>query len=385
MKQKPLIIMPLHFSWDWHNPGETGMARELAKKHQVILSWNYLWIGFNDWLTKRERVFHEIEPNIFIFRPISIVPFNRWALAQRLSDCLLPYLILVQLPVAIVLSKLFHWKRIIVWNHPFTRPLPFYLPGAKITRIYETFDYWTYLKPEYERYEKALLKQVDKVFVNAQVLWQMLKHKHQDVRVVPYGFNVDLFDNNLKTRRKKRTNKMPIIGYVGGVNNRLDLTLLESLMKVRREWKFVFYGPIQGGLGLTEEEMVRIVNTWRRLPNVEYGGTLPHKDIPGVIQSFDVGMIPYDLSMPLNYFSLPTKFFEYAYVGKPIISTPMVELIRYMDMVKLGENTDAWEKAISQLLAQPWPKEVIERQRNMVLANSWTQKYRSIIKALNEN
>src|SRR5690606_22425925 len=112
------------------------------------------------------------------------------------------------------------------------------------------------------------------------------------------------------------------IGFVGGISSRIDFPLVEALVKNNPQWNFAFWGPIQ------TSEARRRMDRLRRRPNFTHGET-QHKDaVPAIISHFDVATIPYDSSQSFNRYCYPMKLFEYFYMGKPILSTPIEELSR---------------------------------------------------------
>jgi hypothetical protein len=97
-----------------------------------------------------------------------------------------------------------------------------------------------------------------------------------------------------------------------------------------------------------------------------------------------VGMIPYDISQDFNKFCYPMKLFEYFYLGKPVISTEIMELTRFSDLVKIAKYTSEWEKSIKNIIGKKWPKENILKQRKLALDNSWKNKVNAIVNEISK-
>jgi len=68
------------------------------------------------------------------------------------------------------------------------------------------------------------------------------------------------------------------------------------------------------------------------------------------------------------------KLFEYFYMGKPVISTPIEELKRFPKFVKTGDTAEEWEHNIKELLSKPWPRRFQKEQRRLATQNSWEKK-----------
>ena len=78
------------------------------------------------------------------------------------------------------------------------------------------------------------------------------------------------------------------------------------------------------------------------------------------------------------------KLFEYFFLGKPVVSTPIEELKRFPKFVKIGNTNEEWEKHIKNLLSKPWPKENQKQQRKLSEENSWRKKVAKITNVMQE-
>ena len=76
------------------------------------------------------------------------------------------------------------------------------------------------------------------------------------------------------------------------------------------------------------------------------------------------------------------KLFEYFYLGKPVISTPIEELKRFPKFVKIGKTAKEWEKHIKFLLSKPWPYQ--KEQKKLAKENSWKSKIEVISKIIDD-
>ncbi len=61
------------------------------------------------------------------------------------------------------------------------------------------------------------------------------------------------------------------------------------------------------------------------LPNVTLVGQVPHDQIAGHIERFDVGIVPYRLGEQTDTV-FPTKLHEYLAMGKPVVSSALPEV-----------------------------------------------------------
>jgi glycosyltransferase involved in cell wall biosynthesis len=63
--------------------------------------------------------------------------------------------------------------------------------------------------------------------------------------------------------------------------------------------------------------------------------------------------MPYDCGIPKNLHCVPLKLFDYFACGMPVVSTRIVFLQEYEDLVYLGSTADELADAISQALTEP--------------------------------
>ena len=266
----------------------------------------------------------------------------------------------------------------------------------KVTTLYDCVDYFTSLDEKsrinIEKREKELIENVDHVFVNSHILKNKKNRIRKNVPLVAQGFDLESFANETKLTPyesiiiKKITKKKPIIGFVGNVNYRLDFDLLFKLISKNPQWLFVFTDAYQQVL--TESSDIQVIKSIQKLKQFKNAYFVPASSnrayLKAFIQKFDIGMIPYNSSLELNHFSYPMKLFEYFYLGKPVISTPIEELKRFPKYVKIGSTVAEWEKHMKDLLAKPWPESYKHDQRKLAEENCWEKKVSSILKYIIE-
>lgn len=128
------------------------------------------------------------------------------------------------------------------------------------------------------------------------------------------------------------------------------------------------------------DRLVEVRKLLIKLPNLIHISSQPRTALPSIIEQFDICMIPYNVSLDFNRYCYPMKLFEYFYMGKPVVSTPIEELTRpeFAEFIKIGATARDWQRHIEQLLAKPWPSKLQKRQRQLAIANSWQRKVEAI-------
>ena len=76
------------------------------------------------------------------------------------------------------------------------------------------------------------------------------------------------------------------------------------------------------------------------------------------------------------------KLFEYFYMGKPVLSSPINELKYYQRFVKIGNTVKEWQRYIKELLEKSWPEDFRSKQKEIALDCTWNNKINVILNHL---
>jgi glycosyltransferase involved in cell wall biosynthesis len=317
---------------------------------------------------------------IYLFRPILLPYANKLLIVYQLS------LILNCLLLQIFLWFRYPHKKKYVWMifPQLQWLLTYFFHTYKI--IYDIVDYFTSpVKKEAQKlefYKKELLHQSNFIFANSHILKKKSQHNAKNsIYVVPQGFRLHEYEkqihikNNLVIGKKK-----PIIGFIGGINERLDSNLLLALIPKHQEWQFVFVGAFEHDTNVHNIQFDRLYTMVQNCSNVTLLPRQNPNSLPFLLKQFTICMIPYDVSQDFNRYCYPMKLFEYFYMGKPVISTPIEELKRFPKYVKIGNTAKDWEKCIEMLLHKPWPRNFSRDERNIAVDNSWERKIQMMLK-----
>ena len=156
----------------------------------------------------------------------------------------------------------------------------------------------------------------------------------------------------------------PVIGFMGGLGDWIDYGLLTELSRRLRGLTFVLVGPVTAD-----------TRSLARATNVHFLGEKPYRELPCYVQHFDVCLIPFrcnKLSESVN----PIKLFEYLSAGKPVVSTPLPEVLPYKGVVDIEADADGFEDAIRRnLSATGVDAKKIESRRSVGRANSWNARW----------
>ncbi|MAT42503.1 MAG: hypothetical protein CL609_09195 [Anaerolineaceae bacterium] len=198
--------------------------------------------------------------------------------------------------------------------------------------------------------------------------------KRSNAIYLPNGVITEDFTNLKKTNLKKfptiqlRKDK-PIIGFYGAIAEWLDFKLIHDVANKSPEWEFVFIGQIWTD-----------INEISRLPNVHFTGLIPYKKLPEIAINFDIGIIPFTINDLTNSVS-PIKFFEYAALGLPVVTTSFYEITQYKgeSFLQIASSTDEFIEAIRNFLNSKL-SDTSEDAKLFANKHHWAQRVKKIIK-----
>ncbi len=222
--------------------------------------------------------------------------------------------------------------------------------------------------------EQNLLSRADVVFTGGQSLYEAKKTRHVNIHAFPSSIDFSHFSKARNGVAEPEDNVAipgPRFGFYGVVDERFDIELLRELATRKPDWHFVIVGPI---VKIDEASLPRG-------GNIHYLGGRTYKELPAYLKGWDVAIMPFAMNESTRYIS-PTKTPEYLAGGKPVISTPIHDVVHpYGDeqLVHIAATADEWINAGEQILAEKDKKESwLKRVDTFLKGNSWDQTYLSM-------
>ena len=184
----------------------------------------------------------------------------------------------------------------------------------------------------------------------------------KDVHRVPNGveeyFFSDYNKEGAEIRQKLDINNSDLsICFVGNVEYWLSMgVFMDALYKIKKKTSRRIRFYIVGGKLTTNyvgqiEEKVRELNLGE---NVVQVGFVPHSDVPKYIAAADICVSPKNPKDPVSYYSSPVKVWEYLAQGKPVISTPVPEILRCAsDCVSIANTSEEYYDHIMNFMQDP--------------------------------
>lgn len=166
----------------------------------------------------------------------------------------------------------------------------------------------------------------------------------------------------------------PIVGFVGHLNDRTDLALLEAIADTGTS--LLIIGPHDEAF-----EPARFAALGARA-NVAYLGRRPFEDLPTYLGKIDVGVVPYRDSL-FNRNSFPLKMLEYLAAGLPVVSTPL-PAVSWLDtdLIETAATPEKFAAAALRALRSAKNADLIARRRALAERHSWSSRAESVVELL---
>ena len=321
------------------------VLRDLPRVTQRVRNW---WRG--------TQGFRQERPDLVVYSPL-VLPFPYLRIARWVNR-------------ALMIRALRRWMRAtrfsptIAWTF-----LPTQLVVDMIDRLdadvvvyycIADFEQLTSRVGRISRSERALVARTDVLFIQGDVFRPRFAG-HPNVHVFPFGVKMTTFENATPEAPELADVPRPIVGYVGGIHNHVDQTLLERVA-----------GEIEGTIVLVGPEQTD-VERLRKLDRIRFMGQQPHARLPEFIRAFDVGIIPYVRS-PYTETVYPTKLNEYLAAGIPVVTTALPEVERFNrefgGVVTVAADAERFVNAVRDVAGDRTPG-AVARRIDVARQNSW--------------
>jgi glycosyltransferase involved in cell wall biosynthesis len=365
-----LIIVPFHAPWNRSADFQRQTCIRLAQTHTVIALLTYeseFWL--TAWLKKLVGPARPSSyENVQFSRPQEFFLGRRFDWIKKTNQLLWLWWL-----------KLKHRRQTDRWLWIF-EPEFFFFAGLKgWNSLYDCVDDHSQTDPaataRQQALEKRLIKAATLFTVNSHVLAQL----HQAIRkpdaIVVQGFDTTAWPNRLPPRKKTASST---ISLFAGLDDRVDWPLLIWLAQQLPQTQFLLAGPIQPDCGAWLAELTR-------LSNVRYLGFLPRAQLKRRFNQTTIGLIPYRIELATVRHSFPMKVFEYFAYGKPVVSSPILELLRYQPLVTIAKTRSAWKKSLQAHLKQKWSPANQLAQRQLAWEHRYEAKLAQILQLMEKN
>jgi glycosyltransferase involved in cell wall biosynthesis len=257
------------------------------------------------------------------------------------------------------------------------------IPNAQHSMIvYDCMDELSAFKnasAELIEQERYLLSEADIVFSGGKSLYEEKKKYASNAFCFPSSVDHKHFAKAYKNKNAVpadiRNLPHPTAGFYGVIDERFDTGLLAQTAKQMPNVSFVMIGPV---VKISQEDLPR-------LANIHYLGAKSYEELPDYLRAIDIAMMPFALNEATKFIS-PTKTLEFMAAGKPIVSTPITDVVRdYNKVLHIANTPESFAKAIKYYVHEsPLKRQYREEQyKNILKKTSWDEtviQMKSIIK-----
>jgi UDP-galactopyranose mutase len=243
-------------------------------------------------------------------------------------------------------------ERPVVWFYtPMMLPWAGHLSAA--VTVYDSMDYLAGFRDAPHgllALEDELIARTDLLFSGGVSLHSRMADRHPDAHCFPSSVDVAHFDS-ARTAGDEPADLIgagrPRLGYVGVIDERIDLPLIAGVAAARPDIQIVLIGPV-----------VKIDPADVPVgPNIVSLGLKPYADLPAYLGALDIGWMPFAHNEATRFIS-PTKTPEYLAAGLPVISTAINDVVEPYGregLVTIADTVAETTGAITELLAGRGP------------------------------
>ena len=216
------------------------------------------------------------------------------------------------------------------------------------------------------RCERRVAAAADLLIAANPVVAARWRSRGRDPLLIPFGTDAPAYLRHLTAPRCPPAFRLPppVAGFIGRLNARTDLALLEAV--AARGRSLLLVGPQDPGCD--QQRFAALAGP----PYVHWPAEQPAAALPGYLRLMDVGLVPYTPSR-FNHASFPLKALEYLAAGRPVAATDLPALRALgTDLIHLTTPA-SFADQVDQLLTQPRTPHLAARCQAFAAQHTWAR------------
>ena len=236
-------------------------------------------------------------------------------------------------------------------------------------------------RPEEARDEADLLARADLVFTAGTSLFEAKRARNVSTYPLPSSVDARHFAEAAPCSRRELGDLLarePRVGFLGPIDDRVDLGLIDQLAAARPDVQLVLAGGLVG------------VTTWDlpNRPNVHWLGAREYAELPRQVASWDVAIIPFRTDAATRR-TEPSGLLACLAAGKPVVSTPLDEVTTLAErglvaMVEPGGFVDAVDAALLGVRDPVITAMRTHAGAGLVARTSWDRTFHAMLRLVDE-
>ena len=239
------------------------------------------------------------------------------------------------------------------------------------TVVYDVMDelsLFRFAPPTLLEREAELYRRADVVFTGGRSLYEAKRGRHPNVHLFPSSVDAAHFAQARAEQPDPADQAgipRPRLGFFGVIDERMDTALVAAVADQRPDWQIVLVGPV---VKLDPAELPR-------RDNLHYLGGRQYQELPAYVAGWDVALMPWALNDATRFIS-PTKTPEYLAAGRPVVSTPVADVVHTYGgerLVRIAHSADAFVAEAEAALAESRDERAawLERADGLLARTSW--------------
>jgi glycosyltransferase involved in cell wall biosynthesis len=217
------------------------------------------------------------------------------------------------------------------------------------------------------------VKRADVVFACSEHLAHTFSDARRGVHFEPNGVDLERFMAPTEVPADIAGLPRPIFGYVGVIQERLDVGAVARLAAENPDASVVLVGPVLAP---------RHLEPLRSCANVHVLGPRHHSLVPAYISAFDVCLVPH-VTNALTISMNPLKVYEYLAAGRPVVASGLAGFEDADELIVRAEGpADFALRARAQLGRESSASSLA--RRTYASKHSWTERVEEMLAVVDD-
>lgn len=223
--------------------------------------------------------------------------------------------------------------------------------------------------------EEEFLKKVDLVITSSEKLRERKSAYHPKCYTVNNGVDLDIFMSGSTPDQSFSTSPhRPVIGYLGSVDHRMDLGLLDKLLERFPQTELHLVGRVTGK---------EVSEHFKDHPQVHFQGPQSPDKLAHFLGKFDVGIIPF-VKNEFTEGIYPMKINEYLAAGLQVVSTRFGDMNSFESVAAICDTHQQFLDSIAAVLTTESDSVARMERIHFAQQNTWDRRAIEFLKIIRE-